>query len=158
MQRRVTLWSIAAVSLVVVVVGTSAASDLFRAGPPSTPGKDELAIGRFQCSQQQGATQGFSFLSINGTSGIASPNLQGQFTTEAGTPTPVTCESLAQQVAADAAGKGCTVGPVASVPSDFDSPETTVHFACSGGHDAVVAAIAAVARSLAGSTLAGAID
>jgi len=147
--------------VVVALVGTSAAADLFRPipipKPVSPPGKDEMAIGRFQCSQRPGETQGFSFIQFSGTSGITSPFLQGQFTTEAGTATPVTCQSLADQVAADASAGGCAVGPVANVESFGDSA-ITVHFVCNGGHDSVVQAISTVTRSLAAATMQGAID
>jgi sugar (pentulose or hexulose) kinase len=69
----------------------------------------------------------------------------------------VTCSGLAQQLAADSVAGGCTAGPVANVASDGGGA-TTVHFVCSGGHDAVVAAIAVISRDLAAVTLSGALD
>jgi hypothetical protein len=158
-MTRVLVWCASIAGAAAILIGTSAAADLFHPlpQPPSPPGKDEMAIGTYQCSQQAGDSQGFSFLSFTGTAAIGSPSLQAQFSNAAGSQTPVTCPGLVQQVANDAAAKGCSVGPVADVGSSGE-PETTVHFVCSGGHDAVVDAIAAVSRSLAAATLAGGID
>jgi hypothetical protein len=152
------LWLFAALLGALVLQGSSAATNLFHAPPPrpSPPGKDELAIGNFQCAEQNGT--GFPFLQIRGTSAISSPFLGGQFPLSVSTGTPLTCQSLAQQVAADAAAGGCTVGPVSQVTSGFDPAETTVHFVCSGDHDAVIAALGQVSSSLAAVTIAGAIE
>ena len=160
MNSKVTLWRAALSGVAAILLGTSAAADLFHVNPPrpSPPGKDELAIGTFTCSQQPGNTQGFSSISFSGTSGIGSPFMGGQFSTSAGTSTPLTCDGLAQQVSADATAGGCAVGPVATVGGDFEPPQVTVHFACNGGHDSVVAAIGAVTRSLALVTLASPLD
>ena len=155
---KLALWVVAVTGGALILRGTSSASDLHPVPPrPSPPGKDEMAIGTFQCSQSTGG-DGFSFLQFRGTAGIDSPFLQGQFSTAPGTATPVTCQSLAQQVAADATAGGCTVGPVADVESDFGDPATTVHFVCSGGHDAVVAAIGRISSSMAAATTSTPLD
>lgn len=152
MKAKVTLSVLIMTGAGLFLLGTNSAANLFRPNPrPGPPGTDQLAIGTFQCTQQDAV--GFSFLSIRGTSAVATPFLQGQFTSEAGTATPVTCASLTQQVATDALAGDCSVGPVGDVGGS-----TTVHFACSGGHDSVVAAIALVTRNFAAATLAGALD
>jgi hypothetical protein len=142
-----------AMAAALVVFGSSSATQMVHPPRPSPPGKDQMAIGTFQCTQPSGNPQGFAFLSFRGTAAIATPSLQGQFQVAPGATTPVTCDGLTQQVAADANTGGCTVGPVANVDGS-----TTVHFVCSGDHDAVVGAIAVVSRSFAQATIAGALD
>jgi hypothetical protein len=154
------LW-VGAVSVAALALhGSSGATNLFRPPPPrpSPPGKDEMAVGSFQCGEDPSSATGFTFLIFSGTSGISSPSIGGRFPLDSGSGTPVTCQGLAQQVAADATAGGCTVGPVADVPSDFDAPETTVHFVCSGGHDAVIAAIGQVSSDIAGVTTSTPLD
>ena len=152
------LWLVAISGGALALHGSSAATGVLHPVPrPSPPGTDEMATGAFQCQEVSDSSTGFSFLSFGGTTGINSPSIGGRFPLDSGT-SPLTCQGLAQQVAADAAAGGCTVGPISVVPSDFDEPETTVHFVCSGGHDAVVDAIGQVAASFAAVTISSPID
>jgi hypothetical protein len=153
------LWGVAAAVAALVLNGTSAA---ISAHPPAPhggpPGKDQMAIGSFECGVNQQDGTGFAFINYTGTAAIGSPSIGGRFSLDSSSGTPTTCQGLAQQVAADATAGSCTVGPVADVPSDFGSPETTVHFVCTGDHDAVVAAIGQVSSSIAAVTTSTPLD
>jgi hypothetical protein len=152
MNGKVTLLGVGVIGGL-LAFGAGTAMSMSRPAPrTSPPGKDQVAIMDAVCTDQPDQSTSFPFVSIRGTAGVGSTFLSGRITPQVPIqPTP-TCAVVVAQLTAAAGANGCTVGPTAQL-GDASGNQIGAHMVCSGEHDLVMAAIGAVARAYAATTL-----